>query len=69
MGELNEKLRQNIHYVFYVKMFILCSRLPFPFLLFPSVVTGEKGTSVSSLSEGEGDSTESEAGPGDEVIG
>ena len=50
-------------------VYISCSRLPFPFLLFPSVVTGEKGTSVSSLSEGEGDSTEREAGPGPEVIG
>merc|ERR1719500_701998 len=43
--------------------------IPFPFLLFPSLVTGEKGTSVSSLSEGEGDSTESEAGPSLEAIG
>ena len=33
------------------------------------MVTGEKGTSVSSLSEGEGDSTEREAGPWLEAIG
>ena len=50
-------------------MYYLFKLQPFPFLLFPSLDTGEKGTSVSSLSEGEGDSTESEAGPGPEAIG
>ena len=37
-----------------------CISSPFPLLFLPSLVMGEKGTSVRSLSEGEGDSTERE---------
>ena len=33
---------------------------PLPFLFFPSADMGENGTSVSSLSEGDGDSTEND---------